>query len=308
MAVAVMMMHWLLFAYLFFSLLGMVLASWLVPVITRKDYGLAIVLFAGLCLTLPIAGSLLAVAYALALRSVEHRAQEADIEPILLPSPARDFRLRFSTAAPGAIAARLRGSKDPQQRVEALSLVMGSRFFDQYQMLRSALRDEFEEVRLLAYAALDQREQENTEMLLELQQRIQNHPGKQAPRFREYLAWLRWNMEHSRSREIADPQTGLLEAKLADVSEERSASLEPEPPLLLGLRALEAGRAKEALQFFAKAQDIGVDAAILAPHQAAAHYLCRDLRALREIYHRHPELSISSRYGLSYAFWQLRDA
>jgi hypothetical protein len=297
------MMHWLLLDILL-SLLATALASLLVPVVDRKGRRLAVALFFPLAVALPFIGALLALVYALALRSVAHRVRDAEGEAIRVPPPARDFRLRPSPVAPGAITARLQGARDTQQRVEALSQIMSSRFAEQLRLLRSALRDEAEEVRLLAYAALDQREQENTEMLVDLQRRIAAQPmGPLSRRLREYLAWLRWNIEHSVSQELAEPDVRLDDVRAADRSAEKE-NLQEAPPLLLGLRALEGGQPDAALTYFDAAQQEGVDAAILAPHRAAAQYLRRDLRAVREVYRRHPELSVSPRYGSSYRFWQ----
>ncbi|MGC9129036.1 MAG: hypothetical protein ACP5GA_09960 [Acidithiobacillus sp.] len=297
------MMRWLL-SDLLISVLAILLASYLVPVVDRKGRRLAALLFALLCLALPFIGAVLTLVYAFALRSVAQRIHEAEVEPILLPPPARDFRLRPSPVAPGAITARLQGARDTQQRVEALSQVMSSRFAKQLRLLRSALRDEAEEVRLLAYAALDQREQEDTEMLVDLQRRIAAQPtGPLSRRLREYLAWLRWNIEHSVSQEVAKPEVRLDGVRTADRSADKENVLEA-PPLLLGLRALEDGQPDAALRYFDAAQQEGVDTAILAPHRAAAHYLRRDLRAVREEYRHHPELSVSPRYGSSYRFWQ----
>ncbi|WP_348550133.1 hypothetical protein [Acidithiobacillus sp.] len=297
------MMRWLLLDILL-ALLASFLASFLVPVIDRKGRRLAAALFFLLAVALPLIGALLALVYALALRSVAHRVRDAEVEPIRVPPPARDFRLRPSPVAPGAITARLQGARDSQQRVEALSQIMSSRFAEQLRLLRSALRDEAEEVRLLAYAALDQREQENTEMLVDLQRRIAEQPtGPLSRRLREYLAWLRWNIEHSVSQELAEPQVRRDEVRAAD----RPMGLEnaqEAPPLLQGLRALERGWPDDALVYFDAAQKQGVDPAILAPHRAAAHFLRRDFRALQDVYRRHPELSVSPRYGSSYRFWQ----
>jgi len=286
------------------SLLATIVASYVVPVTRPKGRRLAVLLFALLCLVLPFVGAVLTLVYAVALRSVVHRTGEAEVEPIRLPPPARDFRLRPINLTPGAIAPRMRGSRDPQQRVEALSQVMGSRFADEIRLLRSALRDEAEEVRLLAYAALDRREQENTDMLIDLQRRIAGSADEAlVGRFQEYLAWLRWNIDHSVSQETAEPVVRLDDVRgpVSTVGAQTSAA---EPPFLQGLRALEHGEANLALAHFASARGQGIAAAVLAPHEAAAHFLLRDLGALRELYRKHPELSVSPRYGPSHRFWQ----
>ncbi len=295
-------MLWLLMDLLV-SIPAILLASSLVPVAGRKDRLLAVLLFALLCLALPLVGAVLVMVYAVTLRSVAHRINEAEAEPIVVPPPVRDFRLRLSQVAPGAIAARLLGAADRQQREEALSLITNSRFVEQLRLLQSALRDEAEEVRLLAYAALDQREQENTEMLVGLQRQLAEcSPGPMFQRLRSYLAWVQWNVDHAVSQELADPRVRLKES---DPPRESDAPhvLGEDPPLLLGLGALENARPDEALKYFDEAERTGVESVVLAAPRAAAHFLRGDLRTLRETYQRHPEFLVSPRYAASYGFW-----
>ncbi len=285
------------------SMVVILAAAILVPVADRKDRGLAVLLFGLLCLALPLVGAALTLAYAVTLRSIAHRMGEAETEPIVVPPPVRDFRLRPTQVAPGAIAARLQGAEDSQQRLGALSLITSSRFAEQLRLLRHALQDEAEEVRLLAYAALDQREQENTEILIDLQRQIARcPPGPVSQRLRDYLAWLHWNIDHSVSQELADPRVLLTESDVPRRSENTAVSGE-EPLFLLGLRALEGAHASAAIECFDAAQQKGVDSVILAAHRAAAYFLLGDLQALRETYQRHPEILISPRYGASCGFW-----
>jgi hypothetical protein len=288
------------------SVLMVALASALVPVSDRRARYLAVVLFTLLSIVLPLIGALLSLVYALSLRSVAHRIHEADVEPIHLPPPARDFRLRPSKMNPGAIAARLQNSRDSAQRVEALSQIMSARSIEPLRLLRGALRDEAEEVRLLAYAALDRREQDNTEMLIALRKKIAETPsGPLSRRLTEYLAWLRWNIDHSVSRELAEPAVH-LEQFSASLPLAETDVREEDPPLLLGLQALENGMPGQALEHFDRARELGVEGSVLAPRRAAAHYLRRDLRALRAEYEAYPEILLSPRYGPSFRFWQTR--
>ena len=296
-------MTFLILLWVVVSLVASLAASLIVP---REQAGrngsTAWILFFLLSVFLPFFGAILALAYATALRSVRGRIHTASAEPIIVPLPARDFRLRASSVTPGAIAGRLRGARNPSQRVEALSQIVSARFAEPTRLLRSALRDKAEEVRLLAYAALDQREQENTELLLQLQEDIKDcsNPRMQR-RLQDYLAWLRWNIEHAVSRELAEPETRREVAPLgAELAEDKATAL---PAMLAGLAALEAGQADLAMTFLQQAERDRVAPAVLAPHYAAALYLQRDLDGLRKLYAQHPELALSSRYGPSYRYW-----
>jgi hypothetical protein len=295
----------LLVAYLLCSALAVLSALRLTPIAAGERTVFATVLYLAVALTMPFIGSILILAYAATLRSVRGRIDRADVEPIQLPPAVRDLRLQPSPAAPGGIAGRLAGSRDPRQRVAALSQIVSSRFFDQYRLLRAALKDEAEEVRLLAYAALDQREHENTELLISLRRQIDAaRDTRLLQRLRGYHAWLQWSIDHSISREMADPRvrsqaSAGAPAPHAGQDDADNATL----PLLAGLHHLEAGDSAPAVAALLDARRRGVGEAIVAPYLAAAYYAERDIPALRRIYAEHPELVLSPRYGPSHRFW-----
>lgn len=291
--------------YVLFVLFGSGLASFLAPVEEGRRHRTGFILFAILSLAIPFVGASLSVIYAMAMRSVQHRIHEAEVEAIHLPPSTRDFRLRPSTATPGGIAARLRGSRDPKQKVEALSQVMSSRFIDQYDLLRSALKDEVEEVRLLSYAALDQREQENTELLIDLQRRIDEMPASAIlKRLQGYRAWIRWNIDHSISQDLAEP---VVYSERHEAEREMVHSVEEDPSLLSALRYLERGQAQKAHSALDQALHEKVAGSIVCPHLAAARYIQGDLEGVRKAYRHYPELTLSTRYGPSYRYWTLAE-
>ena len=296
----------LVVADLLCTLLAVLLASLLTPVAPGARRVFSTVLYLVMALAMPFIGAILIVVYAAALRSVHRKIDRAEVEPIHVPPAARDFRLQPSAAAPGGIAGRLAGSRDPRQRVAALSQIASSRFFDQYRLLRAALKDEAEEVRLLAYAALDQREHENTELLIGLRRQIDAAAGdtRRLHRLRGYHAWLQWSIDHSAAREMAAPSARAQEPGRAPAPDDgRDDAGDATLPLLAGLRHLETGNTGQAVAALLEARRRGAGGAIVAPHLAAAHYAANDIPALRREYAEHPELRLSGRYGPSHRFW-----
>nr|ATZ76382.1 putative inner membrane exopolysaccharide export protein PelE [uncultured Acidithrix sp.] len=295
----------LVLAYLLCSALAVLSALRLTPFVAGERRMFATVLYLVVALAMPFIGVVLIIAYAATLRRVHRKIDRAEVEPVQLPPAVRDFRLQPSAAAPGGIAGRLAGSRDPEQRVAALSQIVSSRFFDQYRLLRAALKDEAEEVRLLAYAALDQREHENTELLISLRRQIDAARGTRlVQRLRGYHAWLQWSIDHSISREMADPRARAqgnagAPAPGAGRDDDQNGTL----PLLAGLRHLETGDSAQAVAALLDARRRGVGDAIVAPYLAAAYYADHDIPALRRLYADHPELVLSSRYGPSHRFW-----
>ncbi len=287
------------------TLLAVLSASLLTPVAPGARRVFGTVLYLVMALAMPFIGAILIVAYAAALRSVHRKIDRAEVEPIQVPPAARDFRLQPSAAAPGGVAGRLAGSRDPRQRVAALSQIANSRFLDQYRLLRAALKDEAEEVRLLAYAALDQREHENTELLIGLRRQIDAAGNtRRLHRLRGYQAWLQWSIDHSAAREMAAPSARTQgPARASAPNDGRDDAGDATLALLAGLRHLETGNTVQAVAALLEAQRRGAGGAIVAPHLAAAHYAANDIPALRRVYAEHPELRLSARYGPSHRFW-----
>ena len=295
----------LVLAYLLCSALAVLSALRLTPFVAGERRMFATVLYLVVALAMPFIGVVLIIAYAATLRRVHRKIDRAEVEPVQLPPAVRDFRLQPSAAAPGGIAGRLAGSRDPEQRVAALSQIVSSRFFDQYRLLRAALKDEAEEVRLLAYAALDQREHENTELLIGLRRQIDAAGDtRRLHRLRGYHAWLQWSIDHSAAREMAAPSARTQEpARAPAPNDGRDDAGDATLPLLAGLRHLETGNTVQAVAALLEARRRGAGGAIVAPHLAAAYYAEKDIPALRRLYAEHPELRLSARYGPSHRFW-----
>jgi hypothetical protein len=214
----------------------------------------------------------------------------------------RDARLTLSTVAQGSVAARLRHSRDPRHRLEAVSQIAGSQFFNQSQLLRGALSDDVEEVRLLAYAALDRREQENTELLIHLNAQLSlAHEPNTLRRIQDSRHWLYWNISHSEVREIALPTSDASTKWEPDLTTLDHDS--PSMKMLLGLHLLETGKVDDAIFNLKNAETAKIAGAIVAPHLAAAYFRSRNPEKILEVYRAHPELRLSPRYAPSISYW-----
>lgn len=271
---------------------------------TNVHKNTAIIITSIIATVIPFFGPMISMIYAIFLRSVVARVYEPDIQAIELPAPMRDARLSLSTAAPGSISARLRYSKDPHQRLEAIAQIAESQFFEQYELLRNALSDDVEEVRLLAYSALDQREQENTELLMHLDAQLKiAHQPAMLRRLQDYRQWLDWNISHSVSRDVAEPHVEFKSTQQSTsesyIDNDNSASMD----LLKGLQLLEAGKPDAAVARLKRAETRKIARSITAPPLAAAYFKTGSIEKIRAIYLASPELQLSPRYGYSMLFW-----
>ncbi|WP_215842481.1 HEAT repeat domain-containing protein [Acidithiobacillus montserratensis] len=251
---------------------------------------------------IPLFGPFVVFVYAVFLRSILRQVHEPNVEKIQIPSIMRDARLTMSTAAPGSIAARLRHARNPRQRLEAISQIADSQFSSQSQLLRGALSDDAEEVRLLAYAALDRREQENTELLIHLnkQMKLVNEP-KILKRIQDSRYWLYWSISHSEAHETTSdttPSFSKWEPEFLNISHD-SASMK----MLFGLYLLQVNKIDEAITSLKAAENSNIAGAVIAPYLASAYFYKRDLKKIREIYRQHSELRLSPRYGPSMSYW-----
>ncbi|MBU2755312.1 hypothetical protein HFU84_12455 [Acidithiobacillus sp. CV18-2] len=112
---------------------------------------------------------------------------------------------------------------------------------------------------------------------------------------------MHWNIEHTDSRELADPVLRKEETK-PELGPDDQA-VEQAPAMLRGLRALEMGAVGQAMELFQQAEQANVASSVLAPYRAAALYRQRDVRRLQMLYRKHPEVLLSPRYSASYRFW-----
>ncbi len=281
------------------------LTSYLIVAKTGQtvDKRFPLLLFVIIASVIPLFGPVVILVYAIFLRSVAWRLHEPELEPVKLPPVMRDIRLTTSTVAPGSVAARLRHSRDPRQRLAAVSQIAESQFFNQSQLLRGALSDEAEEVRLLAYAALDRREQENTELLIHLNaQQTHAHEAGTLRRIQDSRQWLYWNIHHTEAREMATPSSAGAPTKW----EPDYANMDHDSPsmkLLMGLHLLETGKVDKAISEMKSAEAKKIASSIVAPHLASAYFRSRNVDKMFDIYRAHPELKLSPRYGPSFSFW-----
>ncbi len=297
--------------YFLYWLVGIASAYLICPAGAEGKKGFAGLMLAIIATAIPFFGPVVSVVYAFVLRGIQHRAMEPDLENITVPEHARDSRLVQSSATAGSATARLKGSRDPRRRMEVLTHISDSRLAAQHQILRSALSDSAEEVRLLAYAALDRREEENAGLVMKLEQQMQTAESPEMlGRLRQYRRWLDWNIAHAVSRDTAEPETGRPAAEIhpaaspgKEVPQTAAGQEIPSMSLLQGLESLEKGEAQAAIMHLERAMEAGVAAPIIAPPLAAAYFLVRRYDKIMDVYQHVPELALSPRYAASAGLW-----
>ena len=259
--------------------------SW-IPAALRGSPWRALALLLLLCLFLPgigMAGVLLLLLPAL------HRAgkeEELPWGPTEFPDlPTAPFRV---SAQPIYIAVGLVGvlrhSPDPSLRLKA---VMASRQMPDrlaIPILDIALKDQVDDVRLLAYSMLDGKERVIFERIKGLDRKLADLGGG-ADRERAFIR-LRLAQEYWELAYLGLAHGKVLLHVLSQAEQHLQATLAIEPTnpsalLLLGRVHLKRGEAGEAAARFRKARDAGMPGEVVAPYLAEVAFMSRDFDGVR---------------------------
>jgi polysaccharide biosynthesis protein PelE len=198
------------------------------------------------------------------------------VAPTLPGSPLNiDDTRRFG---PGSLEGILRHSQDPESR---LRVVLSCRSLPEraaVQLLRLALRDPVDDVRLLAYAVLERKERQIQSQIQELLGPAASGTGgrpRLAPAVHAQLAELYWELVYE----------GLVEGELLAFSLDqvlwhsaevrRTKSTSPRMALLAGRALLMLGRPEDARPMLEESVRRGLPMELVGPYLAEAEYLQR---------------------------------
>lgn len=279
----------------------------LLPPASARPLVVSRVLFGAVAFFLPVLGGLgLAVALPWAL----HGRKPATEEPWLYVRPpdlplkplfmGEGAPLRFSE---GALALVLKNAPDPDKRVAAVMALRRMAESRATPLLRIALRDPIDDVRLLAYALTDGIDKEiNRRIQRRLLTLDTTSPEEQA-RLRKAVAQDYWDIAFL-GLASGDVENHVLSEAAKHL--ERVLDLRPDggAALLLGRIRLRQQRPTEAEAAFARARALGLPSVAVGPYRAEAAF---QLRRFDDVRARLSELPSTSRARLPLAevlkFW-----
>ncbi|MEH6388965.1 HEAT repeat domain-containing protein [Pseudomonas profundi] len=225
-----------------------------------------------------------------------------------LSAPQLPFRPPMQQLSPlfndGSLQDVLRLSTDPEQRLAAILATRRMAGQSAMPILKLALRDPVDDVRLLAYSMLDQQETRINERIEALLTRLTTADDRQKGALHAALAHWYWELSY-----LGLAQGSVLKHVLMQAREHLETALEssPNPELeLLGARiALEQGLPHEARLFLRRAEQGGIATEKLTPFRAEAAFLCADyaevpglLASLSSDVLRRPPFTELARYWL----------
>lgn len=187
----------------------------------------------------------------------------------------------MTTYTEGGLRQILREAVDPDKRLKALLATRQMSGPEPVELLRSSLKDPVDDVRLLAYSMLEQREQALVSEAGQLQSRLQtqtddrSHAGRQ-----RRLAQIWWEMVYlglaqgGLRRYYLEQSRHILQGLVATYGRHQDWQL-------LGRIELELGHPEQAAEAFEEALDRGCSPASAYPYLAEIAFLARDFNRVR---------------------------
>jgi polysaccharide biosynthesis protein PelE len=169
-----------------------------VPLRYQRRRRLVFSLFFGICLFIPslgLAGLLLAVWPGI----TRERHQKPDLYRRVgvpdLPFKPLNVQKQPVYGQAGMISI-LRHAQDPERRIKALIATRQMTSQEAIPVLKEALRDPVDDVRLLAYSMLDAKEEEINATIRKLLERVEEKTGAQLPKLHERISNCYWELAY----------------------------------------------------------------------------------------------------------------
>jgi hypothetical protein len=182
------------------------------------------------------------------------------------PQPRKPGALHFGVAS---IAGILQGASELGQRQQGVLATLRLRDNEAIPLLRRALRDPEDDVRLLAYALLDRKEQAITARIRQRQKQLDRTEGDQRVSHHSAIAHDCWELIH-----LGLVQGEVMSYLLTTARQHAEDALQLKPQnaglqLLLGKLLARMGELAMASETLRRAEQLGIDSAIVGPDLAA---------------------------------------
>jgi len=182
------------------------------------------------------------------------------------PAPRKFGAMHFGVAS---IAGILQGASELGQRQQGVLATLRLRDNEAIPLLRRALRDSEDDVRLLAYALLDRKEQAITARIRLRQKQLDSAEGEQRVSHHGAIAHDCWELIH-----LGLVQGEVMSYLLATARKHAEDALRIKPhnaglQLLLGKLLQRMGETALASESLRRAEELGIDSAIVGSELAA---------------------------------------
>jgi polysaccharide biosynthesis protein PelE len=288
------------------SVAGGLLMAGIVPRRYRSQPGRAFVLFFSLCLFLPglgLAGLLLAVWPGMVR---ERRLKQEVYSRVAVPElPYKPLKVQAQPIyGQAGMISVLRHAPDPERRIKALIATRQMTSQEAIPVLKEALRDPVDDVRLLAYSMLDAKEEAINATIRKLLRTLEQDPADQGGRLHQRISTCYWELAY-----LGLAQGEVLRHALARALEHLEQALnagadEPTLHIQRGRLLMHQMRWDDAAHAFDVAVQRGVPAAGVAPYLAEIAFEQREFHQVAGYLERlGPAIRNSERLAAVAAYW-----
>ncbi len=216
--------------------------------------------------------------------ALRNPSPEETVDWVLWPEPSLPVSPKLTSSKHlrrrGAMFEILQNSDDRDKRVNAVIATRHMRDRDSVPVLRIALKDMEDEVRLQAYSFLDRKEKAISSRIKVLLELLETAEDDVVPALHRMVALNYWELVYAEMVQ-GNIRSHILEMALEHAekalgSRDTRAGLE----FLLGRIRLQQGRTDEALDRFQSACSNGIPESKLAPYMAEAAYMDRDFERI----------------------------
>jgi hypothetical protein len=277
------------------------LAQALLPLRYKSPRLGGILFLSVLCFFLPVFG-ICGVCLALlpGLLSQPKIAEQSSLRTELPPLPYKPVSIQEHSYSSGGIYDTLKRADSSEQRATAVLATQHMQTRMAVPLLRMALRDQDDDVRLLAYGILDKKENQVNAVINALIAASSDEDDERRDEIKEQLAQQYWEMAYLGLAE-GDVRTNMLtkaENLLAEIIDE-GRHTGASAYLLQGKVFLAGGNFTEARRAFQGARLLGVGDSILAPYLAEIAFEERDYPQVKKLLLNLEEISDQTLQGVT---------
>jgi tetratricopeptide (TPR) repeat protein len=252
------------------SIAGGALMAALVPRRYRRRPWRTFFLFFGFCLFVPVlglAGLLLAVWPGIVME--RHARQDAYQRVVVPDLPFKPLKIQNQPIyGKAGMISVLRHAQDPERRIKALIATRQMTSREAIPVLKEALRDPVDDVRLLAYSMLDAKEEEINATIRRLLQRIDHAPADQRQKLHQRISNCYWELAYLGLAQGEVLRHSLTQALSHLEQALASGAAEPALHIQRGRLLMHQQRWDDAGRAFADAVKQGISAVSVAPYLA----------------------------------------
>ncbi len=213
------------------------------------------------------------------------------------PLPFKPLKISETTLyGQAGLSGVVKNAANSDKRLKAIMATRQLDDRDAIPILRLALKDPVDDVRLLAYSMLDTKEEKINSGIQEIEKKISSDKDKSNVRLYKELAHHYWELSY-----LGLAQGEVINHVLNQAYENLKLALELEPKdaganFELGRVLLRLNKKEEAMKQFDKAMGLGISINDVIPYMAEVAFSLKDFNLVKELLNKLPEDARNNTY------------